>query len=45
MGAGVDATRYDAGTGNAFASGDGTRTVIHEDAPDKFSCSSSAPEA
>lgn len=38
IGAGVDATRYDAGTGNAFAStGDGTLTVIHEDAPDKFS--------
>jgi hypothetical protein len=38
IGAGVDATRYDAGTGNAFAStGDGTLTVIHEDAPAKFS--------
>ncbi|HKV52712.1 MAG TPA: hypothetical protein VJO52_16065 [Gemmatimonadaceae bacterium] len=38
IGAGVDATRYDAGSGNAFAStGDGTITVIHEDAPDKFS--------
>lgn len=37
IGAGVDATRYDPGTGNAFAStGDGTLTVIHEDAPDKF---------
>jgi DNA-binding beta-propeller fold protein YncE len=38
IGAGVDATRYDAGSGNAFAStGDGTITVIHEDAPDTFS--------
>ncbi|HEX5180427.1 MAG TPA: YncE family protein [Gemmatimonadaceae bacterium] len=38
IGAGVDATRYDAGTGDAFAStGDGTLTVIHEDSPDKFS--------
>lgn len=38
IGAGVDATRYDAGTGEAFAStGDGTLTVIHEDSPDKFS--------
>jgi DNA-binding beta-propeller fold protein YncE len=38
IGAGVDATRYDAGSGNAFAStGDGTITVIHEDSPDKFS--------
>lgn len=38
IGAGVDATRYDAGTGDAFAStGDGTLTVIHEDSPDRFS--------
>jgi DNA-binding beta-propeller fold protein YncE len=38
IGAGVDATRFDPGTGNAFAScGDGTLTVIHEDAPHRFS--------
>jgi len=38
IGAGVDATRYDAGTGDAFAStGDGTLTVIHENSPDSFS--------
>jgi YVTN family beta-propeller protein len=37
IGAGVDATRFDPGTGYAFASnGDGTLTVIHEDSPDKF---------
>lgn len=38
IGAGVDACRFDAGTGNAFSSngGDGTITVIHEDAPDRF---------
>jgi YVTN family beta-propeller protein len=33
----TDATAFDAKTGNAFASnGDGTLTVIHEDAADKF---------
>lgn len=38
IGHGVDACAFDPGTGNAFAScGDGTMTVIHEDAPDKFS--------
>lgn len=37
IGAGVDANRFDAGTQNAFAStGDGMLTVIHEDAPGKF---------
>ena len=37
IGKGVDATRFDPGTGLAFAScGDGTITVAHEDAPDKF---------
>lgn len=40
IGAGVDATRFDGRTGNAFAStGDGNITVIHEGAPDKFSVS------
>lgn len=38
IGQGVDANRFDPGTGLAFAScGDGTLTVAHEDAPDKFS--------
>ena len=37
IGRGVDACRFDEGTGLAFASnGDGTLTVIHEDAPDKY---------
>jgi DNA-binding beta-propeller fold protein YncE len=38
IGKGVDANRFDPGTGLAYAScGDGTITVAHEDAPDKFS--------
>jgi YVTN family beta-propeller protein len=38
IGQGVDANRFDPSTGFAFAScGDGTLTVAHEDAPDKFS--------
>lgn len=37
IGQGVDACRFDAGTGLAFASnGDGTLTVIHEDSPDTY---------
>ena len=37
IGQGVDANRFDAGTGYAFAScGDGTITVAHEDSPDKL---------
>jgi len=37
IGRGVDAGRFDEGTGLAFASnGDGTLTVIHEDSPDKY---------
>jgi len=37
IGRGVDACRYDAGTGLAFAStGDGAITVIHEDTPTSF---------
>ena len=37
IGSGVDATGFDAGPQYAYASnGDGTLTVIHEDAPDKF---------
>jgi hypothetical protein len=37
IGASVDAAAFDPGTQLAFASnGDGTLTVVHEDAPDKF---------
>jgi YVTN family beta-propeller protein len=38
-GAGTDASLFDPGTGNAFASagGSGTLTIVHEDSPDKFS--------
>lgn len=44
IGRGVDACRFDPGTGNAFASnGDGTLTVIHEDSPDKFTVVASVP--
>jgi DNA-binding beta-propeller fold protein YncE len=38
IGLGVDADRFDPGTGFAFAStGSGVLSVIHEDSPDKFS--------
>lgn len=38
IGRGVDATRFDPGTGYAFASNglDADLTVVHEDSPDKF---------
>lgn len=38
IGPGVDATRFDPGTQDAFSSngGDGTLTVIHEDSPTSF---------
>lgn len=37
IGEGVDATAFDPATGLAFSSnGEGTLTVVHEDAPDKF---------
>ena len=37
IGQGVDANRFDPGTGYAFAScGDGTITIAHEDSPAKF---------
>lgn len=37
IGEGVDANRFDPGTGLAFAScGDGTITIAHENSPDKF---------
>jgi hypothetical protein len=38
IGSGVDANRFDPGTGLAFSSnGEGSITVVHEDSPDKFS--------
>ena len=37
IGAGVDSTWFDPGTGYAFSScGDGTTTIAHEDSPDKL---------
>lgn len=37
IGSGVDANRFDPGTGDAFSSnGDGTLTVVHEDTPNQF---------
>jgi hypothetical protein len=37
IGEGVDGCRFDSASGLAFASnGDGTLTVVHEDAPDQF---------
>ena len=37
IGAGVDATWFDPGTGYAFSScGDGTTTIAHEDSPDRL---------
>ena len=43
IGRGVDANRFDPATQLAFASnGDGTLTVIHEDAPDKYTVVSNA---
>lgn len=44
IGDGVDATRYDSGTGLAFAScGEGVLTVIKEDSPDKFTVVENVP--
>jgi len=44
IGQGVDASRFDPGTGLAFASnGDGTLTVVHEDTPDKFTVVGTVP--
>lgn len=46
IGQGVDATQFDAGRGDAFASnGDGTITVIHEDAPARFHVVENVPTA
>lgn len=44
IGQGVDATRFDSGTQDAFAStGDGNITVIHEDSPTQFSVVGNIP--
>ena len=44
IGAGVDAAAFDPGTQLAFSSnGDGTLTVVHEDAPDKFTVIANVP--
>jgi YVTN family beta-propeller protein len=44
IGAGVDANAFDPETALAFAScGEGVLTVVHEDAPDKFSVVESVP--
>lgn len=44
IGQGVDANRFDPGTGLAYAStGDGNITVVHEDGPDKYSVVGNVP--
>jgi hypothetical protein len=44
IGEGVDATRYDPGTGFALSSnGEGTLTVIKRDGPDKYSVLENVP--
>jgi DNA-binding beta-propeller fold protein YncE len=44
IGDGVDATRFDEGTGLAFAScGEGVLTVIREDSPNKFTVAETVP--
>jgi YVTN family beta-propeller protein len=44
IGVGVDADRFDPGTGFAFASnGGGTLSVIHEDSPDQFTAIEEVP--
>lgn len=44
IGAGVDANAYDQGTGLAFSSnGEGTLTVVREEAPGKFSVAETVP--
>jgi DNA-binding beta-propeller fold protein YncE len=44
IGEGVDATRYDPGTGLAFAScGEGVLTVIREESPNKFAVAENVP--
>ena len=44
IGAGTDAAAFDPETGFAFSSnGEGTLTVVHEDAPDKFAVVENVP--
>lgn len=44
IGEGVDATRFDEGTGLAFAScGEGVLTIIKEESPDKFAVAETVP--
>ncbi|MDX6613570.1 MAG: hypothetical protein QOD75_2756 [Blastocatellia bacterium] len=44
IGAGTDAAAFDPATGYAFSSnGEGTVTVVHEDAPDKFTIVETVP--
>lgn len=44
IGQGVDATGFDPGTGLAYSSnGEGTLTVVHEDAPDKWTVVDNVP--
>ncbi len=44
IGEGVDATRYDPGTGLAFSSnGEGTLTVVKQESPDKYSVLENVP--
>ena len=44
IGGGVDATGFDPGTGFAYSSnGEGTLTVVHEDAPDKWTVVDNVP--
>ena len=44
IGGGVDAAAFDPASDNAFASnGEGTMTVVHEDAPDRFHVAGTVP--
>jgi hypothetical protein len=44
VGAGVDGAGFDPGTQNAFTSnGEGSLTVVHEDAPDKYTVVETVP--
>jgi DNA-binding beta-propeller fold protein YncE len=44
IGKGVDGAAFDPGEGNVFTSnGDGTLTVVHEDAPDKYTVVANVP--
>jgi YVTN family beta-propeller protein len=44
IGQGADGVKFDPRTGNAYSSnGEGTMTVVHEDAPDRFSVVATVP--